>query len=228
MTTEENQIDAVSRQIRDMSDEGPLPAERQLAEQLGVNRYVLRKALGELRATQEIPESRPRNQGKRHIGRQRVAKLTSPAEVWEGRLLIEPDIARMAAARGTIAEISAILDIHAGSEPDLFDLEKDIAFHTAIAAASHNALSSYLIELIADLTRDPGFRMRLPEFTSETGWRHHQMIADALRNRRAAEAKAAMQLHLSEILKWLNGGEQSAFSSVRSPASGAFGHAQRA
>ncbi|WP_108259597.1 GntR family transcriptional regulator [Mangrovicoccus ximenensis] len=64
----ENRGDSLAAQIRSLSQEGPLPPERQLAEQLGVNRYVLRKALRDLRAGREIPSSRPRNAGRGRSG----------------------------------------------------------------------------------------------------------------------------------------------------------------
>lgn len=196
--------DVVER-IRIIAETGPLPAERLLAEQLGVNRYTLRKALAELRVGAEIPASRPRNQGKQRSA-QSIAMLTSPAEVWEVRLSLEPEITRLAAVRGTEMEIRQIELCHAASEPLIFDLEKDIAFHRAIAAASHNALAAHLMDQVMELTRDDAFRMKLPEFTTETGWRHHAAITEAIRGRRAADAAEAMRTHLTAILTWLNGG----------------------
>ncbi|WP_161555963.1 FadR/GntR family transcriptional regulator [Mangrovicoccus ximenensis] len=122
------------------------------------------------------------------------------------RLLIEPEIARLAAVRGTPAEIDAILAAHAAAEPGVFDLEHDIAFHGAVAAACHNALAANLLAQILELTRDEAFRTRLPAYTDETGWRHHDQIAAAIRDRHAAEAERVMRTHLSAILTWLNGG----------------------
>ncbi|MEI4487882.1 FCD domain-containing protein [Frigidibacter sp. MR17.14] len=202
-------IDDVVERIRRISGEGRLPAERVLADQLGVNRYILRKALGQLRAGDEIPASQPRNRGKRRAAGSApgaIADLTSPAEMWEVRLSLEPEIARLAAVRGTAAEIDAIEAVHARSTPTVFDLETDIAFHRAIAVASHNALALHLMEQVMDMTRDPGFRAKFPAFTAETGWRHHQMLVDAIRARHATEAEEAMRLHLAAILQWLNGG----------------------
>ncbi|MEI4473830.1 FadR/GntR family transcriptional regulator [Frigidibacter sp. MR17.24] len=202
-------IDEVAERIRALSGEGRLPAERALADRLGVNRYVLRKALGQLRAGDEIPASQPRNRGKRRaagIAAHDIAELTSPAELWEVRLSLEPELARLAAVRGTTAEIEAIAAAHARSQAAVFDLEIDIAFHRAIAVASHNALALHLMEQVMDVTRDPAFRQKFPAFTAETGWRHHQMLVDAIRTRHATEAEEAMRLHLTAILQWLNGG----------------------
>lgn len=209
MTDAQTGVDEVVERIREMSSEGSLPAERVLADRLGVNRYVLRKALGALRAGDEIPASQPRNRGKRRTiapGLGSIAELTSPAELWEVRLSLEPEIARLAAVRGTTAEVEAIAAAHALSEPTVFDLELDIGFHRSIAVASHNALALHLMEQVMEVTRDPGFRQKFPAFTAETGWKHHQMLVDAIRARHATEAEEAMRLHLAAILQWLNGG----------------------
>ncbi len=205
--TNEDAIESVVKKIRDLtSDGGSLPAERILADRIGVNRYAVRKALSLLRAGSEIPASRPRSSGRRRVEPRSIADMTSPAECWEVRLSIEPEIARRAAIRGTLSEIQAIEAAHAQSEPSVFDLENDIDFHRAIAVASHNALALHLIEQVMDITRDPSFRSKFPAFTTETGWRHHQMIMEAIRDRRAADAENAMRLHLTAIIQWLNGG----------------------
>lgn len=204
-------IEMVARQVLNVSAaEGKLPAERVLADQLGVNRYVLRKALRLLRASSEIPASRPRSIGSRQPRKRSIANMTSPAECWEVRLSLEPEIARLAAVRGTPSEIQAIEATHARSDPLVFDLDIDIVFHRAIAVASHNMLALHLIEQVMEITRDPGFRAKFPAFTAETGWRHHEMIVEAIRNRHAAEAESAMRTHLTAILQWLNGGGEPA------------------
>ena len=212
----QDMIAGIAAQIRALASDGRLPAERDLADRLGVNRYVLRKALDGLRQKEEIPASRPRNRGKRRtLGAGGIIDLTSPAELWEVRLSLEPEIARLAAVRGTAAELDAIKAAHQLSEPTVFDLELDIAFHRAIAIASHNALALHLIDQVMDVTRDPGFRSRFPAFTAETGWRHHEMLVEAIRARHASEAEDAMRLHLTAILQWLNGGADPARYAVK-------------
>src|SRR6218665_2313918 len=135
-------IETVAEQLRSISAGGArLPAERVLAEQLGVNRYVLRKALRLLRAADEIPATRPRKSNPQRAVVRNIANLTSPAECWEVRLSLEPEVARLAGVGGTISEIQAIEEIHARSDATVFDLETDIAFHRAIAVASHNMLA---------------------------------------------------------------------------------------
>jgi DNA-binding FadR family transcriptional regulator len=210
-------MEEVTQAILGFADSGEFPPERQLAEQIGVSRHLLRKALSNLRGENKIPESRARAQqpsnGKSRGTKQaiatraNIASRTSPAELWEVRLLLEPEIARLAAIRGTPTEIDDIVAAHALAEPTVFDRGNDNLFHRAIAIASHNILAAYLLEQVMDLTWDETIRTRLPAYTNETGWRHHEMILDAIRGRRAAEAEQAMREHLVAILKWLNGGE---------------------
>lgn len=208
-TVTNDSIEEVTQAILGLAKEGPVPPERQLAERIGVNRYLLRKALSALRSEKKIPKSRPRNTTSKGLtNRRKIANKTSPAELWEVRLLLEPEIARLAATRGTPTEIEEIVAAHALSEPTVFDRGKDDRFHRAIAVASHNMLAVYLLEQVMDLAWDETFRTRLPAYTNETGWQHHELIVEAIRERRAAEAEEAMRDHLVAILKWLNGGSE--------------------
>ncbi|RWX81675.1 FadR family transcriptional regulator [Neorhizobium lilium] len=212
-------IEEVTQAILGLAGNGDFPPERQLAEQIGVSRHMLRKALSTLRDENSIPENKsrglPPSKGKARNTKQaiatraNIASRTSPAELWEVRLLLEPEIARLAAIRGTPTEIDDIVAAHALSEPTVFDRGNDNLFHRAIAVASHNILAAYLLEQVMDLTWDETIRTRLPAYTNETGWRHHEMIVDAIRGRRAAEAEQATREHLVAILKWLNGGDTS-------------------
>lgn len=213
-----NSIEEVTQAILSVAEGGYFPPERQLAERIGVSRHLLRKALSTLRDDNRIPESkprsspvpkgRPRGDGQPIATRANIASRTSPAELWEVRLLLEPEIARLAATRGTQTEIEDIAAAHALAEPAVFDRGKDNLFHRAIAVASHNILAAYLLEQVMDLTWEDTIRTRLPAYTNETGWKHHEIIVDAIRGRRAADAEQAMREHLIAILKWLNGGSE--------------------
>ncbi len=218
-------IEEITQTVLGLAEEGELPPERQLAERIGVSRHVLRKALSTLRDENRIPEIRSRNatppRGRPRNARQaiatkaNIASKTSPAELWEVRLLLEPEIARLAAIRGTPTEIDDIVAAHALAEPTVFDRGNDNLFHRAIAIASHNILATYLLEQVIDLTWEETISTRLPAYTNETGWRHHEIIVDAIRGRRAADAEQAMREHLIAILKWLNGGSDTSTPSAK-------------
>jgi DNA-binding FadR family transcriptional regulator len=218
-------LEEVTRAILGLAEESGFPPERQLAEQIGVSRHLLRKALSTLRDDKLIPDTRARSPKLSKVGRRtgkqaiatrtNIASRTSPAELWEVRLLLEPEIARLAAIRGTPTEIDEIVAAHALSEPTVFDRGNDNLLHRAIAAASHNVLAAYLLEQVLDLTWDETIRTRLPAYTNETGWRHHVVIVEAIRDRRAADAEQAMREHVVAILKWLNGGGDTSPTTVK-------------
>ena len=107
-----------SRQLRaylarnNLPADGRLPPERALSEALGVTRAELRKALAVLEAEGLLW---------RHVGKgtflgnrpldtladvAAITQRTNPAEVMRTRLLLEPEVARLAALNATPAQIA--------------------------------------------------------------------------------------------------------------------------
>ena len=181
-----------------------LPSERRLAEELGVTRHVLRRALGELRASGEFSGQR-RPPAAEAAQRTKLLAHTNPVELSEIRIVLEPPLSRMAALRATPDQLARIDAIHRRSDPEVFDYEIDIAFHTAIAEASRNSIAIHVLETIMALTRDRTFQMQLPAFTPETGFGYHEEINRALQCRDGISAEAAMRKHLVAINGWLTG-----------------------
>lgn len=126
-----------------------LPPERVLAEMFGTSRPPIREALSALEmmglvesrtgygtVVREMPaESKP-------IGS--IAGESSPYEVMEARLTIEPEIARMACERATAEDIQAVKvvldrmkEAQAATDYDAYN-QADADFHLAVAKASHN------------------------------------------------------------------------------------------
>lgn len=202
-TADKTRREIVSALRRMVTDGQPLPVERRLSEELGANRYVVRQALQTLREEGLI--AAPQRQRVPLWRHEHVLRHTSPPELWETRLTFEPQIARMAALNGTPRELAVIADLHAAAEPDHFERDLDVAFHRAIAAASHNVLASFLIERLTDITLDPGFQGRNPPLTRETGYRHHHAMVEALLARQPAAAERAMTIHLRAITLWTRG-----------------------
>jgi DNA-binding FadR family transcriptional regulator len=182
-------------------------SERALSGQLGVNRYTLRLALQQLRDSGEIQQPRPRARPRsvKTFKRISIVENTSPAELWEIRLSMEPHIAKAAALRGTPKQLAALREAHLRADRRVFNLEHDIAFHMAIANASHNSLWVIMLDLLTDLTLDDGFKMQLPPLTSVTGFEHHEAILAAIIRRDAPAAELAMRMHLTAIRRWATG-----------------------
>lgn len=124
-----------------------LPAERDLARQLGVSRPTVREALIALEIQGHVEVKlgsgtivRGPNAAK--PGRSSLDVGPSPFEVLSARRILEPSIAAMAATNMTAAELSALketLQLLSG-EPRSHgeNLEADRLFHTLIAEATHN------------------------------------------------------------------------------------------
>lgn len=180
-----------------------LPAERRLSDELGANRYVVRQAMQTLRGEGLIAAaSRPHPPLWHH---ESIVEHTSPPDLWEMRLMLEPQLTRLAVLNGTPRELAAIAEIHAQAVPDRFDRALDVAFHRAIANASHNRLAAFLVERISEITLDPGFQIRSPRLTRETGYDHHAAIVQALTQRMPVEAEMGMAIHLRAITHWARG-----------------------
>lgn len=183
----------------EMDDMGRLPAERKLAEKLGVKRHQLRIALKFLREEGAVPRARPRNPAKsRRGGAQDMVSDTNPLEVIELRIMIEPTLARLAALRATpnmIAEMTRTADAiargGAGRRGDL---------HSMIAAASGNVLASQVYDLLREVERDVRMNagaveaLHPPDDSDQ-----HMAIIAAIAARDPERAERTMRSHLAAI-----------------------------
>jgi DNA-binding FadR family transcriptional regulator len=182
-----------------------LPAERELARQLGINRHMLRQGLQFLRGTGEIEPAKLRVQPPRSFKGLSIINNTSPVELWETRLSMEPQVARAAALRATPNEIEAIRVAHQAAKPNIFEAAQDNDFHRKIALASHNTLWAVFVDLLTAVTIEESFTMQLPPFTAVTGYDHHADILQAIEARDAVTAERVMHAHLSAIQRWVMG-----------------------
>lgn len=188
-----------------VSGEGRRPSERKLSEALGVNRYVLRRALAQLSSQGKIaPPPRRRRKGD-SLQWLDLSNQTNPVEIGEIRVALEPGIARLAATRATPNDIAQITALHETAKSRPYDMDLDLAFHQAVARASRNQAAYLLVTMLNDITRDPEFMTKMPPFTEETGFRHHDAILAAIRARDPAAAHDAMLVHYRAIYRWLIG-----------------------
>jgi len=137
-----------------------MPAQKDLAEAASVSRTVVREAVARLTA-QGLTTSR---QGSGvfvaetaqyqafQVTREELAELADIIKLLEMRLALETEMAGLAAARRTTADIGAIRDALRRME-DAFDdpqaaARADSAFHLAIARATQNHYYERLIEFL--------------------------------------------------------------------------------
>ena len=124
-----------------------LPPEKELAEEFGVSRPVLRTALERLREQGVIHSRQGAGSFVREVrsvplGFARVETIADIQRCYEFRVCIETSAARLAAGRrngDALAEIGTALSLMQGATDSLTHREDaDFAFHLAVAKAANN------------------------------------------------------------------------------------------
>ena len=205
----------IADQIRAMIGAGEvapgarLPAERDLARQLGVSRPSLREALIALeieglldvRVGSGIYASQP---GERSRGAE-LADASGPFEVIRARWMIEGECAALAAKTGNAAQLRAIGKAHADLQKEAKrhhnPLDADRAFHVAIAQATGNSALELVVQTLWDQRVGPLYRalelkLEYPAMAAETT-REHEAVLEAIMDRDPGAARAAMRKHMN-------------------------------
>jgi DNA-binding FadR family transcriptional regulator len=186
----------------DYAYEERLPAERNLAQEFGVSRGTIRSVL-------QILEQQ--NMVERQIGsgtyvthrettnQQEITSLTSPVEMNEVRIAIEPQMVRLAIANASSRELDELRQALRQCEECDSDAEKfaraDTAFHMALASCSRNKLMYWLYERISEVRRNAQWRrMKAKVLTADRinfYNRQHRQLYEAIT---ARDTTAAVQL----------------------------------
>lgn len=205
------------RRIQEMLVDGRLhageriPSERSLSHALGVSRPTMREAIRALVAM-NILETR-RGSGT-YVTSLRMADLVRPlrfavaisttglAELWEVRLILEPEAAAAAARNATPDELATI-EAEVGLTREHLSharwSEVDLDVHTRIVEASHNSLLLNIHESLRALSIESRAVTARSARVRALGARDHERIAAALRARDAEAAREAMRAHLLGI-----------------------------
>jgi DNA-binding FadR family transcriptional regulator len=190
-----------------------LPTERALAERFSVPRHALRRMLAQLEAEGAIT---------RHVGRgtflassssperdeqpSRSVMHTSPAELMEARLRIEPALAELVVTNATpsdFARMATCLEKAEGAAT-LDEFERwDAALHHALAAATHNRFVVCVLDMVAAWGKLKD-RIVTPERRLEYQ-REHRDIVEALKARDAERARHCILTHLQHARRNLFG-----------------------
>ncbi|MCW5634671.1 MAG: FadR family transcriptional regulator [Rubrivivax sp.] len=187
---------------------GRLPAERDLAHQLGVSRPSVREALIALEVEGLVDvrvgsgvhvRERAAARGTRRLGDAR-----GPFEIMRARQVIEGELAAIAARRMTKTRVAALrevlrdmaADIAAGHMPLLGDRQ----FHLRIAEAADNGPLLRTITELYDERNNPLFETFGHHFENVATWRkalaEHAAVVEAIAARDADGARQAMHRHL--------------------------------
>ena len=176
-----------------------LPTERELAERFGVSRNVIRQAFGVLEERGLLRSVRGSGRYLRDIGAatalgpRAAAELASITDLLEARALIEVQVAELACQRRTLTQAEEILQL-AGQ---LNDWEDNLAFHCAIAAATHNFVLERLVREQAELAGELHQREHYADPEELRRMRaEHVAIAHAIMGRDVDQAGALQREHL--------------------------------
>jgi len=195
-----------------------LPAERELAQQLGVSRPSLREALIALEIAGNVeirmgsgiyvnadPEKRVITQG--------VSIGESPLEIMQARELIEGSVVVMACARMTpepLAALRATLDeMRVNVHVDRRAMELDRQFHLLLAEQAGNSVVVRIIRDLFDERHSPLTSQIRTRFENNDTWvlalAEHEIIYAALEARDPLQAQAAMRTHLEQSKqRWMD------------------------
>jgi len=192
-----------------------LPPEGRLAEEVGVTRSRLRSLLKKLEAEGLIW----RHVGKgTFVGERSLTSdlgslhdLLNPPDAFEARLVIEPQLAALAAIRASPKEIADMRDcLHQMSQLSTFDewAVWDERLHRLVAKAARNPLLLALYDTVREASPS-GMRDRLqtvlaggPQATTND---EHEAYVEAIAGRDPERAEALMRAHLQSIRRVLFG-----------------------
>jgi len=208
---------AVVAFVRDLIDRGTLapggrlPAERHLAEQIGVSRPTVRAGLRTLAALGVVQSRRGSGTyipaGPPTLGADALSFLAAlhkftADDVYEVRRILEVGAAGLAADRATPEQLATLADEVAGLFASLADrqafLVHDVNFHRSIAAASGNPIVASLVEMVSALhfERRSSTAERATDRDVRDAAEAHRHIYQAVRAHDAERARRAMHNHL--------------------------------
>jgi GntR family transcriptional regulator, transcriptional repressor for pyruvate dehydrogenase complex len=188
-----------------------LPPERKLAEQLGVNRASLREAIKKLEHMGLVKTRQ--GDGTRVLDFMQTAGLElvrhlvergSPdilRDVLEFRTIYGREVARLAAARATAAELTKleqIADMCGKDIPGEELLRLDLEFYVGLAEASRNQVFKLLINTIRNAVVSFGEFFAQFQISREVVRKHQRDVLEALKRRDGEAAAKAAERYLMQ------------------------------
>ncbi|PYE25272.1 GntR family transcriptional regulator [Rhizobium sp. PP-WC-2G-219] len=212
---------SVAREIQAMIQNGTLkagekiPSQRGFSQTLGVSRASLREALLTLETLGLLKTEAGRGtfvaaatEGTRgasgHMAPWRYSDSYSVFDVFQTRILLEGEIARLSAGRLTQLQLDRMetatqtMEECWARQDLLSNVEADLAFHGTIVSACSNAMLKALYQTVRDQVTETQ-RQPIP-ITDPERMRHsiaeHRRIIAALRSNDAAAARHEMEAHI--------------------------------
>jgi GntR family transcriptional repressor for pyruvate dehydrogenase complex len=189
-----------------------LPSERELGEQYGVSRTVIREAVRGLTSRGVIDARAGRGLTVAQVAAEAVStsmrlylhgqEQMPYAKIHEVRAGIEIEIAGYAAERASDAEIDELRHITENMHRHREDREKhsliDVQFHRALAQITHNELFQIMLDSIGPVLLEiRRATFSLPDDPLKA-YQAHTRIIDAIAGRDPQSARQAMREHLED------------------------------
>ncbi|UDL93756.1 FCD domain-containing protein [Lichenihabitans sp. PAMC28606] len=212
------QVDQLHAMIERTIDQGRIKpgeriaTERALAAQFGASRSVVRSALAELHKAGKIVRKvghgtivQESPQLPRPVDTFRLLD-TSPADMLDFRLALEPGLADIITLQASDADLAAIVDcVNQGDRASgLQEWEEwDRAFHRLVVAASHNRLAISVYDAVIGIRHEKPWLLTKQGHTDLDHWKRyqddHRRIALSLSNRDAVGGAVAIRDHLLRV-----------------------------
>ena len=226
----------IAKQIQGLISSGEfavgsrLPAERDLATQLGFSRPSVREALIalevegviEVRTGSGIYVKTLKPRQSTNSSALNTPAEWGPLEVMWARSLIEAEIAAKAAQHANAQDMkamnSALKAMQKDAKAGRIPRDSDIAFHMAIANACANSVMHDTLGLYLQARNGPLFERLGDYFESPSSWAaaiaEHQEVLEAIAARDPQRARKSMHKHLKQAHKRFSASWRSAPSRI--------------
>ncbi|MCQ8832225.1 FadR/GntR family transcriptional regulator [Streptomyces malaysiensis] len=191
-----------------------LPTEAELSERYQVSRSVVREA-GRILDQRGLVDIRPGRgmivappDGSRIVEQYEIMlgmNRASFAQLMETRLVIEVEIARLAAARrsGELVEAMRATIERAAAHPDDYTvcMDEDVRFHELMSQASGNPFFAFFIDPVNTCLRNSYTEVRGYLAAQPATLAEHREILDAIERGDADGARTAARNHLTRVVE---------------------------
>ena len=209
--------DVTAKRIRNMIEESrfkvgdKLPNENDFANELGISRSTLREAIKALTSLGILEIRRGKGTfvtDSTVIESGDLGEINSGlGDLFEMRLMFEPECAYYAAQRATDEEIAIICKYGEAVENKIKSGEdrtyEEQKFHESIANATHNAFVQQFMPIIFNAIKKGVIVMQKDKIVSDDNLNDDRLIMDFLKARNADGARTAMRLHIIHALEGL-------------------------
>lgn len=192
-----------------------LPNENELSEELNISRTTLREAIRILVTNGIIEIKRGKgtfvkqdiNLSKKQTFDSLSSAKINAKDLYEMRLIFEPEATYYATIRASDAELKRILEYGKQIEQKIKlnedRTEEEQKFHKAIANATHNEFMDKLMPVIFQAIDKGVILSQKNELAVKDTINDHKMIMEFMKARNPEGAKSAMKIHILHAMKEL-------------------------